>query len=74
MRILSKTVVPHLCCLVRLPLLQFLPDAGDDGQTGLQRETDLLPDHLVRLAEHVTPLAVTEDDPASPAVLDHARG
>ena len=51
--------------------------AGRDSshlQAGLEGEAHLLPDEIVRLVEDVPPLAVAEDDPVGPAVLDHGGG
>ena len=56
-----------------LPLLQQLPDAGDDVESGLEGEADLFSDDLVTLAEDVPPLRVSEDHPVAPAVLYHGR-
>ncbi len=55
----------------RLPLLQQLPDAGNDAEPGLQGKADLLADELVCLAEDVATLRVAEDDPLAATVQDH---
>ena len=57
--------------LARLALIELLTNASHDAEILIKSSLDLLCDNLVRLAEHMAPLAVAEDDPAKAKVLQH---
>ena len=55
----------------RLTLVELLTDASNDLEVIVEGHLDLLGDSLVGLAEDVTALTVSEDDPVEASVLEH---